>query len=160
LKITPTLWFDDQAEAAAQLYTSVFKNSRIGAIARYPEAAHEVSGKAPGSVMTVEFELEGQPFVALNGGPQFTFDEAVSFMVTCEDQAEIDYFWEKLTADGGEEGPCGWLKDRFGLSWQIVPDGMNEMLGGDPKKVEAVTAAFLRMKKIDFEALKRIYAEA
>lgn len=159
-KITPHLWFDTQAEAAAKLYTSIFKNSKILDIARYPEATEAVSGKPAGSVMTVVFELDGQRFMALNGGPQFKFSEAISFMVMCEDQAEVDYFWEKLTADGGQEGPCGWLKDKFGLSWQIVPKQLEEMMKGkDSRKVEAVTAAFLKMKKLDIAELQKAYKE-
>lgn len=144
-KITPNLWFDDQAEEAAKFYTSVFKNSKVTATTRYPKAAEEVSGKKAGSVMTVEFELDGQPFLALNGGSDFKFSEAVSFAVECADQAEIDYYWDKLTA-GGEESVCGWLKDKFGLSWQVVPKMLSEMLRNpDAEKVEAVTATFLKM---------------
>jgi predicted 3-demethylubiquinone-9 3-methyltransferase (glyoxalase superfamily) len=124
-------------------------------VTRYPEAAEEVSGKPAGSVMTVVFELGGQEFVALNGGPDFKFTEAVSFTVECEDQAEVDYFWEKLT-DGGQEQPCGWLKDRFGVSWQIVPGQLDEIFKDqDPQKVERVTAAFLKMKKLDIGELER-----
>ncbi len=157
-KITPHLWYDTQAEEAAKLYTSIFDNSRILRVARYPEAAVEVSGKTKGSVMTVEFELEGQRFLALNGGPQFTFNESMSFMVLCDNQDEVDYFWEKLT-EGGEEGPCGWLKDKFGLSWQVVPTRLAELLNDkDAKRVERVTAAFLKMKKLDIDALERASA--
>jgi len=157
--ITPTLWFDNEAEEAARFYTSVFSanggNSKILEVTPYPEAAEEVSGKPKGSVMTVLFELQGQRFIALNGGPEFKFTEAISFMVPCEDQEEIDYFWEKLTA-GGEEGPCGWLKDRYGLSWQVVPKQLEEMLRDkDSRKVERVTAAFLKIKKFDLEELRR-----
>ena len=158
-KIVPHLWYDDQAEAAAALYTSVFENSKIEAVTRYPAAAEEVAGKPAGSVMTVEFELAGQRFVALNGGPDFTFNESMSFMVLCADQEEVDHFWTTLTADGGEEGPCGWLKDRFGLSWQIVPRRLEDMMrDDDPTKVERVTAAFLGMKKLDVAALEKAYA--
>src|SRR5437763_10130592 len=121
-KPTPFLWFDDQAEEAARFYASVFPRSRVVTAARYPEGAP----KPAGSVMTVEFGLDGQPFIALNGGPEFQFDEAVSFVITCADQDEIDYYWDKLS-EGGEEGPCGWLKDRYGLSWQVVPEGMGEL---------------------------------
>lgn len=159
-KIVPCLWYDDQAEAAANFYTSVFKNSRVIATTPYPKAAEEVSGKKAGSVMTVEFELDGERFLALNGGPDFKFSEAISFTVECEDQAEIDYFWGKLT-EGGEESVCGWLKDRFGLSWQIVPKFLDDMLKDpDAAKVEAVTATFLKMKKLEIEPLRRAYEEA
>lgn len=156
-KITPCLWFDTQAEAAATFYVSVFKNAKLGRISRYGEAGHEVHGRPAGSVMTVEFELDGQPFVGLNGGPHFKFSEAVSFQVHCETQEEVDYFWDAL-GKGGEEGPCGWLKDKFGLSWQVVPTALNEMLTDpDAAKVERVTNAFLKMKKFDIAALKRVY---
>lgn len=155
-KITPNLWFDSQAEEAAKLYTSVFKNSKIKNIARYPKSAEEVSGKKAGSVMTVSFQIEGQDFLALNGGPQFKFSEAISFIVSCEDQPEVDEFWEKLTADGGEEGPCGWCKDKFGLSWQIVPTALGEMLSDpDAGKRERAMAAMLKMKKIDIKKLEQ-----
>jgi len=156
-KITPCLWFDDKAEDAANLYVSVFDNSEILNISRYGQEGHEIHGRKAGSVMTVEFALEGQKFVGLNGGPQFTFDEAVSFQIACKDQAEVDYFWSKLS-DGGQEGPCGWLKDRFGLSWQVVPDGLIEMMSDkDPAKVGRVTNAFLKMKKFDIAALERAF---
>lgn len=156
-KITPHLWYDDQAEEAANLYVSIFKKSKILDVMRYPGATEEVSGKPKGSVMTVTFELEGQKFIALNGGPQFKFNESISFMVLCENQEEVNYFWEKLTA-GGEEGPCGWLKDKYALSWQIVPKQLDELLKDkDPKKVERVTAAFLKMKKLDIETIRRAY---
>jgi predicted 3-demethylubiquinone-9 3-methyltransferase (glyoxalase superfamily) len=159
-KIFPNLWYDDQAEEAANFYTSIFKNSRVIATTRYPRAAEEVSGKRAGSVMTVEFELDGERFVALNGGPDFKFNESISFVVECEDQAEIDYFWGKLT-EGGEESVCGWLKDKFGLSWQIVPKALGDMLKDpDGEKVEAVTATFLKMKKLEIEPLRRAYEEA
>jgi predicted 3-demethylubiquinone-9 3-methyltransferase (glyoxalase superfamily) len=159
-KIAPCLWYDDQAEDAAKFYTSVFKNSRIISTTPYPKAAEEVSGKKAGSVMTVEFELDGERFTALNGGPEFKFNESISFMVDCEDQAEIDYFWGKLT-QGGEESVCGWLKDKFGLSWQIVPKVLDEMLKDpDKDKVEAVTATFLKMKKLEIEPLRRAYENA
>src|SRR5665647_1683172 len=127
-KITSCLWFDTQAEDAAKFYVSVFKNSRIGAVSRFPDAGKEIHGKDAGTVMTVEFELEGQTFTALNGGPQFTFDEAISFQVMCDTQDEIDTYWSKLTAGGGEEGPCGWLKDKFKLSWQIVPSIVPQLM--------------------------------
>jgi predicted 3-demethylubiquinone-9 3-methyltransferase (glyoxalase superfamily) len=126
-KITPFLWFDDQAEAAAKFYTSIFKNSRIGSVARYDEEAAKVAGRPKGSVMTVAFELDGQEFTALNGGPLFKFTEAISFVVNCETQEEVDHFWERLSA-GGQEVQCGWLKDRFGVSWQVVPAVLAEML--------------------------------
>lgn len=158
-KITPMLWFDTEAEEAAGFYTSIFaardESSRVLDLTRYPEATEEVSGKPAGSVMTVTFELGGQEFVALNGGPEFKFTEAVSFVVECKDQDEIDYFWEKLTA-GGQEQPCGWLKDRFGVSWQIVPRQIEEMFKDpDPQRVERVTAAFLKMTKLDLDELRR-----
>lgn len=157
-KIVPHLWFDTQAEKAAKFYTSIFKHSKIKDTARYPKAAEEVSGKKVGSVMTVVFEIAGQEFMALNGGPQFKFSEAISFMVMCENQKEVDYFWKKLTA-GGKEGPCGWLKDKFGLSWQIVPKQLEKMMKDkDRKKAERVTAAFLKMQKLDIAELEKAYA--
>lgn len=156
-RITPFLWFDHQAEAAARFYTSIFKNSRIGTVARYDAAAAKAAGRPQGSVMTVAFELDGQEFTALNGGPLFTFTEAISFVVNCETQEEVDHFWEKLSA-GGQEVQCGWLKDRFGVSWQIVPTVLAEMLQDrDPEKSRRVMAAMLKMKKIDIEALKSAY---
>jgi predicted 3-demethylubiquinone-9 3-methyltransferase (glyoxalase superfamily) len=159
-KITPCLWFDSQAEEAANFYVSVFDNSRIGRISRYGEEGREVHGRAAGSVMTVEFELEGQKFVGLNGGPHFTFSEAISFQVHCGTQEEIDYFWGRLS-EGGEEGPCGWLKDRFGLSWQVVPAVLPQMLtDADSSKAQRVTRAFLQMKKFDIAALERAYSGA
>ena len=157
-KISPCLWFDDRAEEAATLYTSIFPRSRIVQVTRYAEAGREVHGRAPGSVMTVEFELEGQKFLALNGGPQFKFDEAVSFQVFCDTQAEIDHFWSKLS-DGGSEGPCGWLKDRFGLSWQVVPSMVPEMLQDEQsEKGQRVFAAIMKMKKLDIAKLQKAYA--
>lgn len=156
-KITPCLWFDNQAEEAAKFYASIFKNSKIGSITRYGEAGAEVSGRPKGSVMTVTFEIEGQEFVALNGGPHFTFSEAISLMVKCETQQEIDEMWEKLS-QGGEEGPCGWLKDQYGLSWQIVSPEWNEMLRDkDVKKSERVMKAILQMTKPDIKTLKQAY---
>jgi predicted 3-demethylubiquinone-9 3-methyltransferase (glyoxalase superfamily) len=150
MKIVPNLWFDTEAEEAAGFYTSVFKNSRIVNVARYTEAGPRPAG----TVMTVEFELDGQRFVGINGGPQFTFDEAVSFQITCEDQDEVDYYWEQL-AEGGKEGPCGWLKDRFGLSWQVVPTGMEELFADpDPKRAERAMKAMLEMSKLDIAALR------
>src|SRR5437660_12484374 len=156
-KITPFLWFDDKAEEAATFYTSVFKNSKIGKIARYDESGEKASGRPKGSVMTVEFELEGQEFVALNGGPMFKFTEAISFVVNCETQEEVDYFWTKLSV-GGEESRCGWLKDKFGLSWQVVPTVLIEMLADkDAAKAKRVMHAMLQMDKIDIPTLKKAY---
>jgi predicted 3-demethylubiquinone-9 3-methyltransferase (glyoxalase superfamily) len=158
-KITPCLWFDDKAEAAATFYTSIFKNSKIVNIARYGEAGAEVSGRPKGTVMTVTFQLEGQEFMALNGGPQFKFTEAISFVVNCQTQEEVDAYWEKLS-DGGQEVQCGWLKDKYGLSWQIVPSILSEMLNDpDPKKAERVMKAMLQMKKIDIKGLKQAYEQ-
>jgi predicted 3-demethylubiquinone-9 3-methyltransferase (glyoxalase superfamily) len=158
-KITPCLWFDDQAEQAAKFYTEIFKNSKIKKISRYGKEGYEIHRKREGSVMTVEFELDGQPFTALNGGPIFKFNEAISFQVDCATQEEVDYYWEKLSEDGDENAQqCGWLKDRYGLSWQIVPRALLEMLNDpDAKKSQRVMAAMLRMKKIDIETLKRAY---
>ncbi|HYY25441.1 MAG TPA: VOC family protein [Candidatus Udaeobacter sp.] len=158
-KITPFLWFDNQAEDAATFYTSVFKNSKDGRILRYDEGAAKASGQAVGSVLTIEFEIEGQKFTALNGGPQFKFNESVSFVVKCETQEEVDYYWEKLTADGGQESACGWLKDKFGLSWQITPRVLIEMLHDkDTDKAERVMKAMMQMQKIDIKTLKDAYA--
>jgi predicted 3-demethylubiquinone-9 3-methyltransferase (glyoxalase superfamily) len=158
-KITPFLWFDDQAEEAAKFYASVFKNSKVGKITRYGEAAEKAAGRPTGSVMTVEFELEGQKFTALNGGPVFKFNESISFVVNCDTQEEVDYFWEKLTAGGGQESECGWLKDKFGLSWQVVPRALIDMLQDkDPKKSERVMKAMLQMQKLDIKTLKDAYA--
>ena len=150
-KITPCLWFDTQGEDAAELYVSVFPNSRVVDVTHYGSA-----GPRPeGTVMTVSFELDGHPFVALNGGPEFSFSEAVSFQVDCADQAEVDHYWERLSA-GGEEGPCGWLKDRFGLSWQIVPTVLPELLAQpDAEKAQRVMSAMLQMRKIEIAALER-----
>ncbi len=150
-KITPFLWFDNQAEEAVNFYVSVFKNSKVGTIARYGD-----SGPGPkGSVMTIAFELDGQNFTALNGGPHFKFTEAMSLVVNCADQEEVDYFWEKLTADGGQEVQCGWLKDKYGLSWQVVPKILPELVqSGDPKKSERVMKALMQMKKLDVAKLK------
>jgi predicted 3-demethylubiquinone-9 3-methyltransferase (glyoxalase superfamily) len=155
--INPCLWFDNQAEEAARFYTSIFKNSKIGTITRYGDAAAEASGQSKGSVMTVTFELDGQKFMGLNGGPIFKFSEAISLMVQCENQKEIDEYWAKLIEDG-EPGPCGWLKDKYGLSWQIVPSAMDEwMKDKDPKKSERVMAALMKMKKLDIKTLKEAY---
>lgn len=150
--ITPCLWFDNQAEEAANFYTSVFKDSRILSVSRYPKAGFEVHHKEEGTVMTVVFEINGQQFTALNGGDNFRFSEAISFQVFCDTQEEIDYYWEKLT-DGGEEGPCGWLKDKFGLSWQIVPSIIEEFMS-NPATSQKVMEAFMPMKKLDIETLK------
>jgi len=149
-RIVPNLWFDGQAEEAASFYASVFPNSRIAMVTRYPEG----SPGPPGTAMTVEFDLDGQRIVAINGGPQFTFSEAVSLAVTCEDQAEVDHYWERLS-EGGEEGPCGWLKDRYGLSWQVVPKGMDEVFAGDPERARRAMDAMLQMRKLDAAALRR-----
>ena len=158
-KITPFLWFDDQAEEAANFYTSLFKNSKIDRILRYTEEAAEKTGLPVGSVLTIGFEIEGQKFVALNGGPLFKFNESVSFVINCETQEEVDYFWEKLTADGGEESACGWLKDKFGLSWQVTPTVLIDMLhDNDQEKSGRVMQAMLQMKKIEIKALKDAYA--
>jgi predicted 3-demethylubiquinone-9 3-methyltransferase (glyoxalase superfamily) len=156
-KISPFLWFDDQAEEAVNLYVSIFKNSSLGALTRYDEAAAKASGKPAGTVMTIAFQLEGQDFTALNGGPQFKFTEAISLAVNCETQEEIDELWNKLSA-GGEEDPCGWLKDKFGLSWQIVPTRLAEMLADqDAEKAKRVMQAMLQMKKLDLHALEQAY---
>jgi predicted 3-demethylubiquinone-9 3-methyltransferase (glyoxalase superfamily) len=159
-KITPFLWFDDQAEEAVKFYTSIFKNSKVGRILRYGEEAAKVSqtGRPVGSVLTIEFEIEGQKFTALNGGPQFKFNESVSFVVNCETQEEVDYFWEKLTRDGGQESACGWLKDKFGLSWQVVPRALIDMLRDkDSEKSERVMKAMLQMQKLDIKTLEEAY---
>src|SRR5207247_9843476 len=158
-KITPFLWFAHQAEEAVTFYTSIFKNSKIGRILRYSEEAAKASGQRPGSVLTIEFEIEGQKFVALNGGPQFKFNESISFVVNCKTQEEVDYFWEKLTAGGGQESECGWLKDKFGLSWQITPIVLIDMLNDkDPKKAERGMKAMMQMQKIEINKLKAAYA--
>jgi predicted 3-demethylubiquinone-9 3-methyltransferase (glyoxalase superfamily) len=159
-KITPFLWFDDQAEEAVKFYTSLFKNSKIGRIFRNPEEAAEKTGRPAGSVLTIEFEIEGQKFVALNGGPLFKFNESVSFVINCETQEEVDYFWGKLIADGGEESACGWLKDKFGLSWQITPTVLIDMLhDNDQEKSGRVMQAMLQMQKIEIPKLKAAYGE-
>jgi predicted 3-demethylubiquinone-9 3-methyltransferase (glyoxalase superfamily) len=157
-KITPCLWFDTQAEEAAKFYASVFKNSKIGKVSRYGKEGFEVHGKKAGTVMTVEFELEGQKFLALNGGPHFKFNEAVSFQVPCETQEEIGYFWSTLAKEG-EEGRCGWLKDKFGLSWQVFPRALPEMLGDtNSETAQRVMRSMLQMRKIDIAALRRAQA--
>lgn len=160
-KITPCLWFDNQAEEAARFYTAIFRNSKIGNISRYGEAGHEVHGRPAGSVMTVTFELDGQAFTALNGGPVFKFNEAVSFMVNCESQGEVDFYWEKLSEGGDKQAQqCGWLKDKFGMSWQIVPTELGKLMSDpDSAKSGRVMQALLPMKKIDIAGLKRAYGE-
>ncbi len=156
--ITPCIWFDTQAEEAANLYCSVFPNSKITSISHYPDAGQDVHGKTAGSVMVVAFALEGQPFTALNGGPQIKHSEAVSFQIMCETQSDVDHFWGKLTADGGQEGPCGWLKDKFGVSWQVVPAAIPRMMSDpDATKSARVMNAFMQMKKIDIAAVERAY---
>lgn len=158
-KITPFLWFDDKAEEAAKFYTSIFKNSKIMHIARYGDEGAKVSERPKGTVMIVAFQLEGQEFVALNGGPIFTFSPAISFVVDCSTQEEVDMFWEKLS-EGGETSQCGWLKDKYGVSWQIVPTILGEMLTDpDPIKSERVMKSMLQMKKIDIKALKKAYGK-
>jgi predicted 3-demethylubiquinone-9 3-methyltransferase (glyoxalase superfamily) len=156
-KITPFLWFNSQAEEAVNFYTSIFTNSKIVSISRYGKEGAEASGRPEGTVMTMAFELEGQEFVALNGGPMFKFSEAISFVVHCESQEEVDYYWEKLSAEGDEQAQqCGWLKDKYGLSWQIVPTVLTELLNDpDPEKARRVMETMLKMKKIDIEVLKQ-----
>ncbi len=158
-KITPFMWFDDKAEEAANFYISIFRNSRIVSVARYGEAGASVSGRPKGSVMTVAFELEGQEFVALNGGPVFTFSPAISFVVNCETQKEVDGLWEKLS-EGGEIQECGWLKDKYGVSWQIVPAVLGELMSDpDPSKSQRVMQAMLQMIKIDIAGLRKAYEQ-
>jgi len=157
-KITPFLWFDDKAEEAANFYVSIFENAKIGSITRYGEEGAKASGRPKGTVMTVAFQIAGQDFTALNGGPHFQFTEAVSFVVNCTTQQEIDYFWEKLSAGG--KGQCGWLKDKYGLSWQIVPTVLVEMLEDkDTKKSQRVMQAIMQMTKIDIAGLKQAYEQ-
>jgi predicted 3-demethylubiquinone-9 3-methyltransferase (glyoxalase superfamily) len=152
--ITPCLWFDTQGEDAANLYTSIFPNSRIVEVSHYGEAGPREAG----TVLTVEFELDGKPFTALNGGPEFTFDEAISFQISCKDQTEVDHYSDRLTADGGEQGPCGWVKDRFGVSWQVVPVDVLACLNGpDPAGAHRATKAMLGMKKLDIAAIQAAY---
>jgi predicted 3-demethylubiquinone-9 3-methyltransferase (glyoxalase superfamily) len=156
-KITPFLWFDDKAEEAVNFYVSVFKNSKIGNIVRYGEEAAEASGRPKGTVMIVTFQLEGQDFIALNGGPVFQFTEAISFVVNCETQEEVDRFWEKLS-EGGQEGQCGWLKDKYGVSWQVVPSILGKLLQDkDAEKSRRVMKAMLQMHKIDIKTLQQAY---
>jgi len=156
-KITPFLWFDNRAEEAMNFYTSVFKNSKLGQVFRYGDA-----GPGPtGSVMTASFTLDGQEFVALNGGPIFKFTEAISFVINCTTQEEVDYYWEKLTSGGGQESMCGWLKDKFGVSWQVVPTALSELLTNkDPEKAKRAMHAMLQMKKIDINVLKKSFGSA
>jgi predicted 3-demethylubiquinone-9 3-methyltransferase (glyoxalase superfamily) len=158
-KITPCLWFDSNAEEAAKFYTSVFKDSKIGKISRYGKEGHEIHGKPAGSVLTVEFELNGQTFTALNGGPLFKFSEAISFQVYCSSQKEIDYYWEKLS-EGGAQGQCGWLKDKYGLSWQVVPTALGKMLQDkNAEKSERVMKALLQMRKLDIKTLREAFEQ-
>src|SRR5688572_23790519 len=158
-KITPFLWFDNKAEEAANFYVSLFKNSKITGTTRYDEKAAEATGRQKGTVMTMEFQLEGQEFVALNGGPHFKFTEAISFVVNCETQEEVDDFWATLS-EGGAEVQCGWLKDKYGLSWQIVPTVLGEMMQDkDPEKTKRVMGAMLQMKKLDIQTLKQAYEQ-
>ena len=156
-KITPFLWFNDKAEEAVKFYTSIFKNSKIETITRYGDEVAKVAGRPKGSVMTVEFQIDGQRFTALNGGPEFKFTEAVSFVVNCNTQEEVDYFWEKLS-EGGAKSQCGWLKDKYGVSWQITPTALIEMQKDkDPKKVERAMHAMLQMTKLDIKTLQQAY---
>jgi predicted 3-demethylubiquinone-9 3-methyltransferase (glyoxalase superfamily) len=158
--IRTCLWFDGRAEEAALFYTAIFDDSKLGRIARYGEAGAEVSGQKQGTVMTVEFELGGQPFLALNGGPHFAFNEAISFVVSCETQQELDRYWSRLS-QGGSEGQCGWLKDKFGVSWQVVPNALGELMGDpDPARSQRVMQAMLRMKKLDIAELRRAREQA
>jgi len=157
-KITPFLWFDNQAEEAANFYVSIFNNSRIVSVNRYEEEATKASGRPKGSVMTISFELDGQHFTALNGGPAFKFTEAISFVAHCKSQEEVDHLWEKLSQEG-EQSRCGWLKDKFGVSWQVVPDDLIKLLqDNDPAKSRRVMQAMLQMSKIDVRALKQAHA--
>ena len=158
-KITPCLWFDDQAEEAAKFYTAIFHNSKITSITRYKEAGHEVHGRPAGTVMTVAFELDGYAFTALNGGPMFKFNESISFQVSCETQEEVDYYWDKLSEGGDRNAQqCGWLKDKYGASWQVVPNVLPKMLADpDAEKSQRVMKSMLQMKKLDIEELKRAY---
>jgi predicted 3-demethylubiquinone-9 3-methyltransferase (glyoxalase superfamily) len=156
-KITNCLWFDSEAEEAVALYTSIFKNSKTGHVARFGKEGFEHHGKPEGSVMTVEFELDGQKFLALNGGPQFKFNEAMSLMVYCENQEEVDHYWNKLS-EGGEEGPCGWLKDKFGVSWQVIPEVFTKMMSDpDTSKSRRAMGAVFAMKKFDIAKLEKAF---
>jgi len=156
-KISTCLWFDGQAEEAARFYTSVFKNSKIGHTSRYDKSTSDAAKMPEGSVMTVTFQLEGRDFMALNGGPAFKFNESVSLMVSCKDQAEIDYYWNKLSGDGGQESMCGWLKDKYGLSWQIIPENIEQLMlakDNDPARSQRAMAELMKMKKIDLKKLE------
>lgn len=157
-KISPCLWFDNQAEEAVNVYVKIFKDAKIGRTTYYDEVSAIPSGQKPGTVLTIEFELEGQNFTALNGGPLFKFTEAMSLVIDCKDQAEIDHYWNELTKDGGQEQPCGWLKDKFGVSWQVVPTALNDMLT-DPnsEKAQKASRAMFSMKKIDIAAIEAAY---
>jgi predicted 3-demethylubiquinone-9 3-methyltransferase (glyoxalase superfamily) len=158
-KITPCLWFDENAEEAVNFYVSIFKNSQVGHVTRYGDEGAKMSGRPKGSVMTVTFKLDGQEFMALNGGPHFKFTEAVSFIINCGSQEEVDELWEKLS-EGGEKGPCGWLKDRYGMSWQIVPTVLSEMMQDpDPEKTNRVMGAIGQMKKLDIKRLQEAYEQ-
>src|SRR5690242_16591414 len=156
--LKPCLWFDSEAEDAAKFYCAIFKNSKIGHISRYSGEGQEIHGRKPGSVMVVEFEIDGHPFQALNGGPLFKFNEAISFSIQARDQAEVDYYSEKLIAGGGEQGPCGWLKDKFGLSWQVVPEQLPKMLDdADRNRADRAMKAMMQMKKLDIAELQEAY---
>jgi|SRR5262245_19047433 len=158
-KITPFLWFDDQAEEAVKFYTSIFKGSKVGRVLRYDENAAKAAGRPLGSVLTIEFEIAGQKFTALNGGPEFKFNESISFVVHCDTQNEVDYFWEKLIAGGGQESQCGWLKDKFGVSWQVTPTVLIDMLHDkNAEKAERVMKTMLQLQKIDIGKLNDAYA--
>ncbi|HVT51977.1 MAG TPA: VOC family protein [Dongiaceae bacterium] len=157
--ITTCLWFDDRAEEAARFYVSVFKDAKMGSVNHYPDSGQETHGKKAGSVMVAEFSIGEHKFVCLNGGPQFKFTEAISLMIPCKDQKEIDYYWETLTANGGQEGPCGWLKDKYGLSWQVFPETVMKMLNDpDRKRAKRVMDAFMTMHKFDVAEIERAYA--
>jgi predicted 3-demethylubiquinone-9 3-methyltransferase (glyoxalase superfamily) len=160
-KISPCLWFDDKAEEAVNFYVSIFKNSKVGNVTRYGKEGYEIHKKKEGTVMTIDFEIEGQKFLALNGGPIFKFNEAISFQIYCDTQEEIDYYWEKLTEGGDKNAQvCGWLKDKFGVSWQVVPIAMIKMLQDkDSKKTERIMKAMLQMQKLDIDALTKAYQE-
>ena len=159
-RTVPCLWFNGQAEEAAAFYCSVFPNSRVTRVQPYPEGSPFPAPFGPGTAMTVDFELDGQPYSALNGGPEFTFSEATSMQVFCADQEEIDHYWDGLTADGGEESMCGWLKDKYGFSWQVVPSALNQLDSDDPAKQKAVADAIFRMKKLDIAELQRAFDSA
>ncbi|WP_262689712.1 VOC family protein [Kordiimonas aestuarii] len=152
--ITPCLWFDGQAKEAAEFYTSVFSDSKITNVSHYPKTGQDKHGHEPGEIMTVMFELGGQQFMGLNGGPHFKFSEAISLCIMCENQREIDYFWEALTADGGMEVECGWLKDKFGLSWQVMPANIAELIGGDPERSNRVMQVVMSSRKLDIAAME------